>query len=199
MSEAAAADAKPAEAKPKSGLDKKTLIIIVMGAVFFATLVGGGVFFMTSRHAAPTADEAAASDEEAPAKADTKDTKAAKGKKGKNGKAGAEAKTPPLYIPLDPPFVVNFEAAGAVRFLQLTAQVMTRDPETAEKIKQNDPAIRNDLLLLFGGLKAEDLNTREGKEALRQQALATVQKAVTNEGGDGKKVESLLFTSFVMQ
>jgi flagellar FliL protein len=197
MAEAATADAKPAEAPAKSGgMDKKTLLIIVMGALLFAGLVGGGVFFMTSKHSAPAADEADASD--APAEAPAKEEKAAKGKKGKKA-AAKEAKGPAIYIALDPPFVVNFENAGAVRFLQLTAQIMTRDPVTADKIKQNDPAIRNDLLAILGGLKSDDVVALEGREALRQRALEAVQKTIANEGGEGKKVEALLFTSFVMQ
>ena len=39
-----------------------------------------------------------------------------------------EAVLPARYVTLDPPFVVNFEAESAVRFLQITVSVMTRDP-----------------------------------------------------------------------
>src|SRR5688572_30711883 len=48
--------------------------------------------------------------------------------KGGKEKAKVEQKLPPRYVALDPPFVVNFEAESAVRFLQVTVGIMTRDP-----------------------------------------------------------------------
>jgi len=120
-----------------------------------------------------------------------------------SGKKTAEVKkepvAPPQYIALDPPFVVNFESDQQVRFLQVTVQLMTRDPATVELLKGNDPVIRNDLLLLFGGQKYTVISSREGKESLRQQTLAAVRKIVTTAGGKPEKVEAVYFTSFVMQ
>lgn len=116
-----------------------------------------------------------------------------------DAKKKAESKLPPLYVKLDPPFVSNFESKGLVRFLQVTVEVMTRDAATADKIKQHDPMIRNDLLMLFGTQQYETIISREGKERLRAEALETVAKIVEQEGGDGTKVEQLYFTSFVMQ
>ena len=122
---------------------------------------------------------------------------------GTSKKASAETKKvaqlPPIYIALDPPFVVNFEAEQLVRFLQVTVQVMTRDPETAEIVKANDPVVRNDLLLLLGNQHYETISTREGKEKLRAQALGAVRKVVANAGGKADKIEAVYFTSFVMQ
>jgi flagellar FliL protein len=114
-------------------------------------------------------------------------------------KAQEANKTPPLYVALDPPFVVNFEAEQLVRFLQVTVQVMSRDPATIELIKANDPIVRNDLLLLLGNQSYAKISSREGKEKLRQQALDAVRKVVTNAGGHANKVEAVYFTSFVMQ
>ena len=54
-----------------------------------------------------------------------------RGLKKKSRQARAEVvKGPPLYVALDPPFVVNFEAEQLVRFLQVTVQVMSRDQPT---------------------------------------------------------------------
>jgi flagellar protein FliL len=113
--------------------------------------------------------------------------------------AKKEPVLPPLYMALDPPFVVNFEAEQQVRFLQITVQLMSRDPATIELLKANDPVVRNDLLLLYGGQKYTVISTREGKEALRQQTLAAVRKIVAGAGGKPEKVEAVYFTSFVMQ
>jgi flagellar protein FliL len=120
---------------------------------------------------------------------------------GKGGTAKAEAAPllPPIYVNLDPPFVVNFEADSVVRFLQVTVSVMTRDPTTGDIIKKNDPRIRNDLLLLLSNQHYKDISTREGKEKLRSAALEAVRADVLDAGGEGAKVENLYFTAFVMQ
>jgi flagellar FliL protein len=125
--------------------------------------------------------------------ADHNDAKAAAAEEAKSATA------PALYVPLDPPFVVNFEAEQLVRFLQVTVQVMSRDPATIDLIKANDPVVRNDLLLLLGNQNYATISSREGKEKLRQQALEAVRKVVTNAGGKASKVEAIYFTSFVMQ
>jgi len=106
---------------------------------------------------------------------------------------------PPLYVALDPPFVVNFEGDQVVRFLQITVQVMTRDPATVELLKTNDPVVRNDLLLLFANQKYEVVAARAGKEKLRTDALATIRHIVEGGGGKPERIEQVYFTSFVMQ
>lgn len=106
---------------------------------------------------------------------------------------------PPLFLALDPPFVVNFDSEQAVRFLQIAVQLETRDPSTIEMLKMNDPIVRNDLLLLFGGQKYAQLSTREGKEQLRTQALEDVRKVLAGAGGHPERLEAVYFTSFVMQ
>jgi flagellar protein FliL len=106
---------------------------------------------------------------------------------------------PPLYVPLDPPFVANFEGDQQVRFLQITAQIMTHDPKTVEALKAADPIIRNDLLLLFSNQKATELATNDGKEKLRAAALAAVRKVLEANDGKPEKVDAVLFTTFVMQ
>jgi flagellar FliL protein len=106
---------------------------------------------------------------------------------------------PPLYVALDPPFVSNFEGDQQVRFLQVTAQIMTHDPKTVEALKAADPIIRNDLLLLFSNQKATDLASNDGKERLRAAALAAVRKVLAENDGKPEKVDAVLFTTFVMQ
>jgi flagellar protein FliL len=120
-------------------------------------------------------------------------------KGGKGAKAEVVPVLPPIYVNLDPPFVVNFEAESMVRFLQVTVSVMTRDPHTEEIIKKNDPRIRNDLLLLLSNQHYKEISTREGKDKLRSAALEAVRADVLEAGGEAAKVENLFFTAFVMQ
>lgn len=106
---------------------------------------------------------------------------------------------PPLYLALDPPFVVNFQADQLVRFLQVSVEVMSRDPKTLELLKDNDPVLRNDLLILLANQKYTVISTPAGKEQLRADALAAIRKDLTQAGGDPKLLEAVYFTSFVMQ
>jgi flagellar FliL protein len=154
-------------------------------------------FFMGKGHA----DELSADADEAEAEEhDAKDAKKAKSKskKDKKGKK-AEPKAPALYVKYEPPFVVNFDAKGVMRFLQISMEVMTRDAPTSEVIKLHEPKIRNNMLMLLGSQTYDTLSSMEGKEGLRKQALETIAKVVEEEGGEAKEVEDLYFTSFVMQ
>jgi flagellar FliL protein len=113
--------------------------------------------------------------------------------------AKKEQLLPARYVTLDPPFVVNFEAESSVRFLQITIGIMTRDAEIEKIIKDNDPRIRNDLLLILGNQNYASVSKLEGKEDLRKRSLDAVRAVVKDSGGEAAKVEALYFTSFVMQ
>lgn len=109
-----------------------------------------------------------------------------------------EVKKSTVYIPLDPPFVVNFGPDSQARFLQISVELGTRDPDAIELIKNNRPAIRNNLVFLFSDQDAASLETREGKNKLREDALNEAQRVIQEEGGkDG--IDTIYFTSFVMQ
>lgn len=106
---------------------------------------------------------------------------------------------PALFHQLDPSFVVNFEAEQLVRFLQVTIEVMTRDPATLEFVKQHEPVIRNDLLMLLSNQKYAQIATQAGKDELRARALEAVRAIAAREGADPARLEAVYFTSFVMQ
>jgi len=109
-----------------------------------------------------------------------------------------EELAPPIYLPLDPPLVATFEDRSAVRFLQLTIEVMARNQEAIDAVQMHMPVIRNNLLLLMGGRTLTELTSREGKEALRAEALAEIQRILVENTGE-PDVEELYFTSFVVQ
>ena len=111
----------------------------------------------------------------------------------------ADHKSTPVYYKFDPAFVVNFGSPGSVRYLQIMIEAMSRDAKVIDEIKLVEPAIRNDLMLLFSSQQYEDLLTQEGKEKLRQATLDVVRKAVAAEHGDPEAVERVYFTSLVIQ
>jgi len=102
-----------------------------------------------------------------------------------------------VYYAIDPPLVVNFEDGSVVRFLQITMEVMARDPKAIETVQKNIPLIRNNLLLLMSNRNYQTMMSRDGKEKLRMEALAEVRAVQKKEGGP--EIDDLLFTSFVVQ
>ncbi len=102
-----------------------------------------------------------------------------------------------VFYAIDPPLVVNFEDGSAVRFLQITMELMAHDAKAVESVQKNIPLIRNNLLLLMSNRDYQSLMSREGKEKLRQEALNEVRAVQKKQGGDD--VDDLLFTSFVVQ
>jgi len=106
---------------------------------------------------------------------------------------------PAQYLPLDPPFVVNLNGGlEGPQYLQVEIQLMTRDPASLEALEQHSPAIRARLLMLLSQQTAQSIADRAGKEKLRSEALAEVQKLMRAETGK-PAAQELLFTSFVTQ
>ena len=108
-----------------------------------------------------------------------------------------EVEVDPIYLALDPAFVVNFENNGSLRYLQLSLQVMAYDQAVLDKVAANTPAVRNELIMLFSGQDYDQLNTLEGKEGLRKSVLDSINRVVKLKG-DGV-VQDVFFTGFVMQ
>ena len=115
-----------------------------------------------------------------------------------HGEDKKEVIAPAIYISLDPAFVVNFAEGSRARFLQVTVEAMTRNSQVEQHIRTHMPVIRNNLVLLFSSQTYETVSTLEGKEALREEALTVIQKILEEETGD-PGIESVYFTSFVMQ
>jgi flagellar protein FliL len=107
------------------------------------------------------------------------------------------AAKPAMYYAIDPPLVVNFEDGSAVRFLQISMSIMAHDEKAIDSVQKNIPVIRNNLLLLMSNRNYQTMISREGKEKLRDEALAEVRAVQKKEGG--ADVDDLLFTSFVVQ
>src|ERR1700722_19538243 len=117
----------------------------------------------------------------------------ASGAHGEEGGAGNAA----VYYAIDPPLVVNFEDGSVVRFLQITMEVMAHDQKAIDSVTKNMPLIRNNLLLLMSNRNYQSLMSREGKDKLREEALAEIRAVQKKQGGED--IDDVLFTSFVVQ
>ena len=159
---------------------KKKLMLLVVAAVIALLVLGvgtaAGMYFLMAPPSESSVDENALTEPE------------------KERERYQEA----LYIPLDPPFTVNFQKPSRARFLQLRLQAMTRSPEMEEELEKHMPVIRNRLVLLFSSQSADELGTREGKEKLQTQTLEEIQQVLRQATGEDG-VEEVYFTSFVMQ
>jgi flagellar FliL protein len=102
-----------------------------------------------------------------------------------------------LFLPIDPPLVVNFEDGSAVRFLQIAMTISCKDQKGLDSAAKNMPLVRNNLLLLMSNRDYLSLMSRDGKEKLRQEALAEINAVEKKQGAE--PIDDLLFTSFVVQ
>ncbi|MBR9912181.1 MAG: flagellar basal body rod protein [Gammaproteobacteria bacterium] len=103
-----------------------------------------------------------------------------------------------IYIPLKPPFVVNYGGPGRLRYMKVEVSVRLANPGAANSIRHHMPYIRNDLILLFSRQNEETLDTVEGKEQLRQQAKAAVER-ILKEEDDEDGLMDLYFNQMVLQ
>ena len=206
--------AKPEKSASKSGMKKILLIVIgtlaVIGVSVGGTLLVGNMFGKHDDAPGKVAKKKAADSDADAANADASPD-AAKDEQGGDG-AGADGDqaadadttadgTPRVaaYLDFDQPFVVNFQDdEGALRYLQITVSVMATDPKAIEAVKHHMPLIRNNLIMLFSGQSRATIISRDGKEKIRTDALAEVQKILKEQTGN-PGIKSLYFTSFVMQ
>jgi flagellar FliL protein len=183
------ADGKAAKPPKSGGIAGK----LVNGIGILVLVVGGNLLTnLIVRDFLPDLAPAAAM-----ASADEKGGKAAKSKKEK--KQG-----PPIYLALDPPLVASVDDGQAIRFVQLTVEVMGREQQTLDAVVAHTPVIRNNLLMLLGRKSIEELTSSEGKETLRAEALEEVRSILEKMGPADPdlplgELEDLYFTSFVVQ
>ncbi len=160
-----------AEEEQATGGKKKMIIIIV--AVVLLIAIGGGaaMMFMGGDKTATT---------------ETKPKQPAKPKKGD-----------PHYVSMKA-FTVNLAPEDPVGFLQVQISVLTYFADVADAVEKNKPLIRNNLTLLFGQQKSEDLRSPAGKKKLQKEVKDTIQKVI-DKYGSGGKIDNVFFTTFVMQ
>lgn len=103
-----------------------------------------------------------------------------------------------IYLPLNPPFVVNFSHMGQLRYLQISLELMYHDQALIDQATQEMPAIRNELILMLSDQSYEKLASLEGKQELREEMMAAINAVVFGSQvapGTGE----IYITNFVMQ
>lgn len=163
---------KPAAAEgAAASAKKKSKLPLLIGAVVLLALGGGGSWFLLGGH---------------------------KGAAAKAATPAVELSKTDLYLPLEPPFVVNFQDGDSLRYLQVGITLMSHDPKAIETAKAADPVIRNALVALLSNQQFAFLSTTAGRQKLQGEALVAVQRVVKERLGR-PGIEALYFTSYVMQ
>ncbi|MBL4765503.1 MAG: flagellar basal body-associated protein FliL [Colwellia sp.] len=166
---------------------KKKMIIIIVAIVVLLGAAGGGYFFFMAGDSASQEQLDSALD------SDSADAESDSGKAQQSAQVGTA-----LYVPMPRPFRFNIPGAARDRFVEIRVQLLVRGGDNEENAKMHVPLIESTLLGIFSQANADDLSTSAGKESLKQQSLAAVQKVMTDVEGD-KTIEKVLFTGFVMQ
>ena len=173
------AEAENDEGTQKSGGASMKIVIIAaaISIVLSGAMVGGALVFLGGDDDQQQA-EAEAGDEEEDAE--------------------TEVSEPPIYYSMDPKFVVSFRDQRNARFMQFSLEVMARDRDVIEDIKEHSPAVRSNLLLLVDNQDSEKMSTREGKEQLLVEMTDDINRTLDSIGGTSG-VEAAYYNSFVIQ
>ena len=102
------------------------------------------------------------------------------------------------YVALDGPLVVNILTQESIHFLQITVEFKLKDPAKAATVTTHMAPIKDGLIMLLSDKTYFELQTIEGKQKLRSEALTTVQKILKQKSGD-TTIENIFFTSLVVQ
>jgi len=168
-------DDEDKDAPAKGGKKKSPLVLILMAVLLLGAGTAGTLYFMGML---PTGGGEDAAEEDA-----TNDSA--------NNKE-------PIYFAFEQPFTVNFETESGLRFLQVSVELMSYDPEAIEAIQTHMPVIKNNIILMFSNQGYDDLISREGKDKLRESTLQEIEGALKKYHGKGG-IEEVYFTSFVIQ
>lgn len=165
-----AKDPKPesVEVPAPAPASKKKLIIIIAAAVVLLAGGGGAAWFFMHQKS----DQKKEVKHEEPAHA-------------------------PVFVTLET-FTVNLQPDPDEKFLQLELSLQVANPEVAELLKMQMPAVRNRLLMLLTSKKATDISTVEGKKLLSDEIVAEMKKPFSKDAKP-QEVSGVFFTSFVIQ
>lgn len=114
------------------------------------------------------------------------------------GESGASSDSAPaLYYRFEKPFITTVAQEGKSRYLQVFVALVARDATSEAALGTHSPLLRSRLLTLFGSGNFLTLQSEEGRQALKSEALILVNEVLEAEGAP--PIERVLFTNFVLQ
>lgn len=117
------------------------------------------------------------------------------------GAEGVEVPASAIYLPIKPPFVVNYGGAGRLKYIKSELSVRLLDTTAANAVRHHLPYVRNNIVLLFSSQTDETMSSQAGREALRQACLQEIRTIIEREEGPevAAGVIDVFFNSFVVQ
>jgi flagellar FliL protein len=91
-------------------------------------------------------------------------------------------------------FIVNLADQGGNRYLRVTMDLELGNPELETEINKRMPQVRDSILMILPSKRFEDISTVQGKIALRDQILETINGFLAQG-----KITSIYFKEFVVQ
>ena len=158
-------------------MSTKLMIIMIGLLVLLMVAIGGGLFMMWSKVSGLDQVVNSPSQEESP-EAIKKDSE--------------ETKIGPVF-PLNT-FIVNLADPGGNRFLRITMELEFADDGLRDEIEKRLPQIRDGILTILPTRTYQDIQTVEGKIALRTEIIAKLNDLLKNAA-----IKNIYFTEFVTQ
>jgi len=111
--------------------------------------------------------------------------------------ASTRAEQPPVFVTLDT-FTVNLRSEGDEQHLQTNLTLKVNDEAAAEAVKLHMPEVRNRIVLLLSSKAASEILGVEGKKKLAAELVSEIRQPF-RDGAPEQRIQSVLFTSFVIQ
>ena len=91
-------------------------------------------------------------------------------------------------------FIVNLADAGRSRYLRVTMDLELAESNDASKLSERLSQVRDSILMILPSKQFDDIASMEGKIALRDEIIATLNSLFTQN-----VVTNIFFTEFVVQ
>ena len=103
-----------------------------------------------------------------------------------------------LYFKYEKPFLVNFHSKNVQRYLQVGLTFKGKSQKAMDLLEQHEPVVKNRLNQLLGSQEMAVLQTDAGRQGLVKEITQLIQDFL-KEHDDSATIDTVLFTSFVMQ
>ncbi|MDR5898742.1 flagellar basal body-associated protein FliL [Halomonas vilamensis] len=104
----------------------------------------------------------------------------------------------PIFLDIEP-FTVNLESdRSGSRLLYTGITLRVGNEESKEILDEHMPQVRSRLLMLLSGKQVSELTSPEGKRALSQEIITTLNEPLT-ENQAPLDLREVLFTEFIVQ
>ncbi len=103
----------------------------------------------------------------------------------------------PEYVKFKP-FVTNYGLGSRLHYLKVEMSVRVESLDHMQRVERHMPSLRDTLVFLFSQQTAETVNSHEGRQQLRKDALNALNIFLEEEEG-GELVTDVLFDNFIVQ